>query len=158
MILLYQGISGRDAEKFPFRFFDRKGKFVEVIVPGMQQILAIIEDADLGSIDEGSTELRTKEFVLGNVLDAIVNKVMIMLKERITHPGEGLPSSLVQEMFKDVNGGMTQEGLELNMSRKLLSKMNGHVRYVRERNKCYFLVDLEIRTRKGRLNASQAEY
>ncbi|KAK8608105.1 hypothetical protein V6N13_023538 [Hibiscus sabdariffa] len=59
MILLYQGISGRDAEKFPFGFFDRKGKFVvvyltankrtnadgniigcfcflQVIVPGMQ--------------------------------------------------------------------------------------------------------------------------
>ena len=32
MILLYQGISGHDTEKFPFGFFDRKGNFVEVFL------------------------------------------------------------------------------------------------------------------------------
>lgn len=32
MILLYQGISGKDIEKVPFGFFDRKGKFVEVLL------------------------------------------------------------------------------------------------------------------------------
>ena len=32
MILLYQGISGQDTEKFPFGFFDRKGKFVEAFL------------------------------------------------------------------------------------------------------------------------------
>ncbi|GMI77724.1 phytochrome E [Hibiscus trionum] len=311
MILLYQGISGRDAEKFPFGFFDRKGNLVEVyltankrtnadgniigcfcflqvIVPSMQQaseerkqenkelfkklkhlvymrqemknplngirfthkllettaisekqkqfletsnacerqILAIIEDMDSGSVDEGSTELSTEEFVLGNVLDAVVSQVMIMLKERnlqllhetpkeiktlslygdrirlqlvisdfllnvvhyapypdgwvelkispglklirdgnefvrlqfrMTHPGKGLPYTLIQEMFETGNSWMTQEGLGLNMSRKLLNKMNGCVQYVREHNKCYFLIDLEIGTRKGRLKASQAE-
>lgn len=30
MILLYQGLSGQDTENFPFGFFDRKRKFVEV--------------------------------------------------------------------------------------------------------------------------------
>lgn len=32
MILLYQGISGQDTEKFPFGFFNRQGKFVEVFL------------------------------------------------------------------------------------------------------------------------------
>lgn len=32
MILLYQAIGGRDVEKFPFGFFDRRGNFVEVFL------------------------------------------------------------------------------------------------------------------------------
>lgn len=38
MIMLYQGISGQDAEKFPFSFFDRKGKFVEVYIVANKRI------------------------------------------------------------------------------------------------------------------------
>ncbi|XVF25532.1 hypothetical protein REPUB_Repub13aG0220500 [Reevesia pubescens] len=311
MILLYQGISGHDTEKFPFGFFDRKGKFVEVsltankradadgniigcfcflrvIVPDLRlaaeghkqedtefftklkrlvymqqemknplngirfthkllettavsenqkqfletsdacerQILAIIEDMDLGSIEEGNIELSMEEFILGNVVDAVVSQVMILIRERnlqlfyeipeeiktlslygdqirlqlvlsdfllnvvrhapspdgwveirispglkliqdgnefvclqfrMTHPGKGLPSILIQDMFEGGNRRTTQEGLVLNLSQKLLNKMNGHVQYVREHNKCYFLIDLEIRTRKGRQKAVQAE-
>lgn len=65
---------------------------------------------------------------------------------RMTHPGKGLPSTLIQEMLESGNSWTTQEGLGLNMSRKLLNRMNGHVQYVREHNKCYFLIDLEIKT------------
>lgn len=309
MILIYQGIGGRDTEKFPFGFFDRKGNFVEVfltankrtdadgkiigcfcflqVVPDLhqanegqkqedkefftklkqlvymrqemknplngirfthkllettaisenqkqfletsdaceRQILTIIEDMDLGSIEEGRVELSMEEFLLGNVLDAVISQVMISLRERnlqlfhetpeeiktlplygdqirlqlalsdfllsvvhhaqldgwvdirispglkliqdgnefvriqfrMTHPGKGLPSTLIQDMFEGGNQWTTQEGLGLNLSRKLLNKMNGHVHYVREHNKCYFLIDLEIRTREGRQKASQPE-
>ncbi|GMI91632.1 phytochrome E [Hibiscus trionum] len=300
MILLYQGIGCHDTERFHFGFFDRKGKFVEVlltanrrtdadgnvigrlcflqvIVPDLQQaseahqkeekefftkleqlvymrqeirnplngirftrkllettdisenqkqfleisdacerqILAIIESMDLGSIEEGSME----EFLLGNVLDAVVSQVMILLREkkleliheipeefktlslygdqirlqlvlsdfllnvvhhapsldgwveiktsaglklildgnefvrlqfRMAHPGKGLPSTLIQDMLEGGNQSKTQEGLALNRSRKLLNKMNGDVRYVREHRKCYFLIDLKIRTRKAK--------
>lgn len=38
MIMLYQGISGQDAEKFLFSFFDRKGKFVEVYIVANKRI------------------------------------------------------------------------------------------------------------------------
>nr|BAB39687.1 phytochrome [Marchantia paleacea subsp. diptera] len=62
---------------------------------------------------------------------------------RVTHPGAGLPEELVQEMF-DRGRGMTQEGLGLNMCRKLLKLMSGDVQYIREAGKCYFLVNVEL--------------
>ncbi|KAM7505905.1 hypothetical protein LguiB_004809 [Lonicera macranthoides] len=301
MILLYRAISGHDTAKLPFGFYDRKGKFVEVLLtankktveggkisgcfcflqtvaPDLQlslgerqeekeqistikelayirqeiknplngirfthqllestaisddqkqfletsdacerQIMSIIEDMDLGSIEDGSVELKVEEFLLENLIDAIVSQVMTVLKEknlqllheipdqmkmlslygdqirlqlvlsnfllnianhapspdgwveikvaprlgliqdgnelihlqfRMSHPGKGLPAALVEDMFGGRNRWSTQEGLALNLSHKLLNKMNGHVDYVREQNKCYFLVDLELQTRK----------
>ncbi|XP_061351790.1 phytochrome E isoform X2 [Gastrolobium bilobum] len=192
-----------------------------------RQIMAIIGDTDLGSINEGSTlQLNMEEFLLGNILDAIVSQVMILIREkslqlfheipdeiktlvlygdqiklqvvlsdfllnvvghtpspngwveikispglkiiqdgnefvhlkfRMTHSGQGLPSTVLHDMFEGENQWTTQEGLGLYMSRKILSKMNGHVQYVREHNKCYFLIDLELRTRKERQRNLQAE-
>ncbi|KAJ9153230.1 hypothetical protein P3X46_026694 [Hevea brasiliensis] len=310
MILLYQGITGQETEKFPFGFFNRQGKFVEVFLtvskragpdgniigsfcflqivePDLQQtfdglrqeeqvnflklkelayirqemknplsgirfthklledtaisehqkqfletsdacekqIMTIIEDMDLARLEEGNIELKTEEFLMGNVLDAIVSQVMILLRERniklfheipeeiktlalygdqirlqlilsdillsvvqhapspdgwveikispglkmiqdgnefirlqirMTHMGKGLPSALIQEMFEGGNHRTTQEGLVLNLSRKLLNKMNGHVHYTREHNKCYFLIDLELKL-KGRQKGEQAD-
>ncbi|KAK7304713.1 hypothetical protein VNO77_42599 [Canavalia gladiata] len=191
-----------------------------------RQIMAIIEDTDLGSINEGTLQLNMEEFVLGNILDAIVSQVMILIRGknlqlfheipdeiktlalygdqirlqvvlsdfllnivshtpspngwveikispglkiiqdgnefinltfRMTHSGQGLPSNVLHDMFEGGNQWTTQEGLGLYMSRKILSRMNGHVNYVREQNKCYFLIDLEIRTKKERQRNLQAE-
>ncbi|KAF7840406.1 phytochrome E isoform X2 [Senna tora] len=47
-----------------------------------RQIMAIIEDTDLGSIDEGTLQLKTEEFLLGNILDAIFSQVMILISGR----------------------------------------------------------------------------
>ncbi|MED6217557.1 hypothetical protein PIB30_018951 [Stylosanthes scabra] len=182
-----------------------------------RQIMAIIEETDLGSINEGSVQLKMEEFVLGSILDAIVSQVMLLvrgkslqlfheipdeiktlalygdqiklqmvlsdfllnvvnhtpspngwveikispglkiiqdghefihLKFRVSHSGQGLPSNILQDVFEEGNQWTTQEGLGLYMSRKMLSRMNGHVHYVREQNKCYFLIELELRTRK----------
>lgn len=75
----------------------------------------------------------------------------------MAHSGEGLPSNVLQDMFEGEKQWTTQEGLGLCMSRKILSKMNGHVHYVREQDKCYFLVELELRTRKERKRNLEAE-
>ncbi|KAI4298210.1 hypothetical protein L6164_031796 [Bauhinia variegata] len=184
-----------------------------------RQIMAIIEDTNLGSLEEGTLQLNMEEFVLGNILDAIVSQVMILIRAknlqlfheipdeiktiklygdqirlqvvlsdfllnvvshtpspngwveikispglkiiqdgselihlqfRMTHAGQGLPSTVLQDMFEGGNQWNSPEGLGLNMSRKILSKMNGRVHYVREHNKCYFLIDLDLRTRKER--------
>ncbi|XP_054779133.1 phytochrome E-like isoform X2 [Prosopis cineraria] len=173
IILLYQGISGKDSEKFPFGFFNRKEELVEVLLTvngrtdaggniigcfcflqiispdlhrpseeqrpqcgvsdtpsgrfsesrklgyilqeiknplnGMRftqkllqntavsenqkqfldtsdacerQIMTVIEDADFASIDEGTLQPKVEEFLLGNILDAIVSQVMILIRER----------------------------------------------------------------------------
>lgn len=58
-------------------------------------------------------------------------------------PGEGLPPELVQDMFHS-SRWMTQEGLGLSMSRKILKLMNGEVQYIRESERSYFLVMLEL--------------
>ncbi|KAJ1440050.1 Signal transduction histidine kinase, dimerization/phosphoacceptor domain [Sesbania bispinosa] len=171
-----------------------------------RQIMAIIEDTDLGSISEGQVmmlirgknlqlfheipdEIKTLalygdkirlQVVLADILLNVVShtpspngwveikispglKVIqdgnefIHLKFRITHSGQGLPSTVLHDMFEGGNQWTTQEGLGLYMSRKILSRMNGHVNYVREQNKCYFLIDLELRTRKERQRILKAE-
>ncbi|KAL6221921.1 hypothetical protein ACLB2K_005313 [Fragaria x ananassa] len=63
-------------------------------------------------------------------------------------PDKGLPTALIEDTFDDGIRWTTQEGLGLNLSRKLLCRMNGRVQYIREHDKCYFLIDIELRTRK----------
>ncbi|KAF9621349.1 hypothetical protein IFM89_020008 [Coptis chinensis] len=304
MILLHCAISGQDTENFPFAFYDKKGKCVEVLltankrtdksgrgtgcfcflqtqVPDLQQTLevqreeerkcfakakelayirqemknplngiifthklletnavsdvqkqfletsdacerqmmTIMEDVDLGCIEDGTMELNMESFLLGSVMDAIVSQVMILLSEkklqliwkipeeiktlslygdqirlqqiladfllnvirhapspdswveikvvpsfkliqegielvhlqfRMTHPGKGLPSELVKNMFEAGTRWTPQEGLALNMSCKLLKIMNGDVHYVRESTKCYFIIDIEFQSFQNR--------
>ncbi|NP_001413491.1 phytochrome 1 [Physcomitrium patens] len=68
---------------------------------------------------------------------------VVHLEFRVSHPGAGLPEELVLEMY-DRGKGMTQEGLGLNMCRKLVRLMNGDVHYVREAMQCYFVVNVEL--------------
>ncbi|KAF5197820.1 Phytochrome [Thalictrum thalictroides] len=303
MVLLYRAIGGHDIENFPFTFFNKNGKCIEVLltankridtsgrgigcfcflqtlVPTLQQafeaqreeerkcyarvkelayirqemknplngilfthklmeansvsvdqkhylqtsdacerqMLAIIEDVDLRSIEEGSMELNKASFILESVLDAIVSQVMILVTEknlqlirkipeeiktlslygdqirlqqilanfllnvtlhapsldswveievapsaqlvqdslepvhlqfRMTHPGKGLPSELVNDMFEDGTKWTSREGLALNMSCKLLKMMRGDVHYVRESEKCYFIINTEFQMVRG---------
>uniref|UniRef100_A0A2P2NY66 Uncharacterized protein n=1 Tax=Rhizophora mucronata TaxID=61149 RepID=A0A2P2NY66_RHIMU len=74
---------------------------------------------------------------------------MLSFACRMTHPGQGLPFALIQDMIEGEDRWNTQEGLRLNLSQKLLNTMNGHVRYLREQNKSSFLIDLELRSKKG---------
>lgn len=73
----------------------------------------------------------------------------------MTHPGQGIPSTIIQDMFEGGKQLGSQEGLGLNLSRKLLLRMNGQVRYVREHDKCYFLIDLDLKTKKVRPQMSE---
>nr|GMD84694.1 phytochrome B [Ipomoea batatas] len=62
---------------------------------------------------------------------------------RIMCPGEGLPPELVQDMFHS-SRWVSQEGLGLSMCRKVVKLMNGEVQYIRESERCYFLIILEL--------------
>ncbi|KAG5383907.1 hypothetical protein IGI04_035377, partial [Brassica rapa subsp. trilocularis] len=66
------------------------------------------------------------EFLTRGIRNHLRNTVMI-------HPGKGLPSEI----------------LRLKLSRKLLEQMNGSVSFVREDERCFFQVDLQVKTRLG---------
>ncbi|KAI3911104.1 hypothetical protein MKW92_012208 [Papaver armeniacum] len=187
-------------------------QFLETSAACERQMMKIIRDVDLERIEDGSLELDEAEFLLGNLINAVVSQVMILLRERglqlrrdipeeiktlavfgdqvriqqvlvdfllnvvryapspdgwveiqvcpslkivsdgiellhlefrIECPGEGLPPELVQDVFNS-NRWLTQEGLALNMSRKILKLMNGEVQYVRGSERCSFLIILEL--------------
>nr|XP_043614170.1 phytochrome B-like [Erigeron canadensis] len=296
MIILHNAIGGQDTEKYPFSFFDKNGKYVQVLLtankrmnvagevigafcflqiasPELQQALKvqlqqekkchermkelayicheiknplsgirfanslleasdltedqkqlletsaacekqmfkIIKDVDKENIQEGSLEMEKHEFVLGNVINAVVSQVMLLLQHRglqlirdipeevktltiygdqarmqqvltdfllnmarhspspggwvelqvrptlkqtsdgnvvhvafrIMSPGEGLSPELVQDMFHSSEWS-SEEGLGLSMCRKILTLMNGEVQYIRESERCYFFVVLEV--------------
>lgn len=67
----------------------------------------------------------------------------VRIEFRIVCPGEGLPPELVQDMFHS-SRWVTQEGLGLSMCRKFLKLMNGDVQYIRESERCYFAINLEL--------------
>ncbi|KAI8561837.1 hypothetical protein RHMOL_Rhmol04G0372700 [Rhododendron molle] len=187
-------------------------QFLETSAACEKQMLKIIRDVDLESIDDGSLELEKGEFFVGGVIDAVVSQVMMLLRERglqlirdipeeiktlavygdqvrvqqvladfllnmvryapspdgwveiqvqprlkqisgettmvhiefrIVSPGDGLPPELVQDMFHS-SRWVTQEGLGLSMCRKILKLMNGEVQYIRESERCYFIIILEL--------------
>ncbi|KAG6692079.1 hypothetical protein I3843_10G091000 [Carya illinoinensis] len=62
---------------------ERQKQFLDTSDACERQIMTIIEDMDFRRIQEGSgLQLKIEEFLLGNVLDAVVSQVMILLKER----------------------------------------------------------------------------
>ncbi|KAI7730341.1 hypothetical protein M8C21_025098 [Ambrosia artemisiifolia] len=182
-----------------------------------RQIASIIENLDIKSIEEGNVELNSNQFVMENLLDAIVSQVIIILKEkniplvhdipnqvkmldlvgdqfklqiilsdflisivnhapspdgwveikvspglrmkqdgheyihlqfRMTHPGLGLPADTIRDMYEEGKNQGSQEGLALNLARKLLNAMKGRVQYVRDDTKCCFLIDIDLKTKK----------
>nr|BBA94314.1 phytochrome B [Cardamine nipponica]BBE28430.1 phytochrome B [Cardamine nipponica] len=58
-------------------------------------------------------------------------------------PGEGLPPELVRDMFHS-SRWTSPEGLGLSVCRKILKLMNGEVQYIRESERSYFLIILEL--------------
>ena len=97
------------------------------------------------------------DFILGTCGKLVTLAMSFLsLSCRMTHPGEGLSPAVVKDMFESGNQMITQEGFGLNLSRKLLAMMNGHIQYVREHNKCYFLIDIELKTKTRRQHDSRA--
>ncbi|KAL3615163.1 hypothetical protein CASFOL_040824 [Castilleja foliolosa] len=85
------------------------------------------------------------EFKVPHVLKLVKDGVkFVHLQFRMVHKGQGLPQDLIKEMY----GGKswkTRQGFALNICRKIVSKMNGNVCYVKDQNECYFQVDIEFK-------------
>ncbi|XP_076957878.1 phytochrome B-like [Bidens hawaiensis] len=70
-------------------------------------------------------------------------KNVVHIAFRIMAPGEGLPPEMVQDMFNSSQSS-TEDGLGLRMCRKIVKLMNGDVQYIRESDRCYFLIILQL--------------
>lgn len=68
---------------------------------------------------------------------------IVHIEFRIVCPGEGLPPELIQDMFHN-SLWVTQQGLGLSMCRRILQLMNGQVQYIRESERCFFLIILQL--------------
>nr|XP_010938231.2 LOW QUALITY PROTEIN: phytochrome B-like [Elaeis guineensis] len=193
---------------------DDQKQFLETSGSCERQMMKIMEDTNLQSIEDGSLMLHKGEFLLGSVINAVVSQVMILLREkglqlirdipeeikmisvygdqvriqqvladfllnmmrhapspdgwveihvrpslkqnsdgtevvffqvRIVCPGDGLSPELVQDLFHN-SRWVTQEGICLSISRKILKLMKGVVQYIRESERCYFLISMELPT------------
>lgn len=106
----------------------------------IQQVLAdiLLNMARYAPSPEGWVEIQ-----LSPSLKWISEGIAIVhIEFRIVCPGEGLPHELVQDMFS--SRWVTQEGLGLSICRKILKLMNGELQYIRESERCYFLVVLDL--------------
>ncbi|XP_010549119.1 PREDICTED: phytochrome A-like [Tarenaya hassleriana] len=65
------------------------------------------------------------------------------LEIRITHSGSGIPELLLNEMFGS-DEDVSEEGMSLLISRKLVKLMNGDVHYLKQAGKCTFIITAEL--------------
>ncbi|KAG9153209.1 hypothetical protein Leryth_025176 [Lithospermum erythrorhizon] len=107
----------------------------------IQQVMAdfLLNMVHYAESQEGWVELQLRPS-LNQISD---NIAIVHIDFRIVCPGQGLPPDLVQDMFNS-SRWITQEGLGLSMCRKILKQMNGEVQYVRESERCYFLMTLDL--------------
>ncbi|EXB57569.1 Phytochrome type A [Morus notabilis] len=68
---------------------------------------------------------------------------LVRLELRLTHTGSGIPESLLNQMF-GTDGDVSEEGISLLISRKLVKLMNGDVQYLKEAGKSTFIISVEL--------------
>ncbi|KAK6911729.1 GAF domain [Dillenia turbinata] len=68
---------------------------------------------------------------------------LAQLELRLTHSGGGVPEELLSQMF-GMDGEVSEEGISLFISQKLVKLMNGDVRYLREAGKSTFIITAEL--------------
>ncbi|KAL3505624.1 hypothetical protein ACH5RR_031006 [Cinchona calisaya] len=108
--------------------------------PRIQQVLAefLLNMVRYAPSPEGWVEIQLRH----RLKQTSIGINILHIEFRIVCPGEGLPPELVQDMFHS-SRWVTQEGLGLSMCRKILKLMDGEVQYIRESERCYFLIALE---------------
>ncbi|PIA47841.1 hypothetical protein AQUCO_01400435v1 [Aquilegia coerulea] len=109
----------------------------------IQQVLAdfLLNMVRYAPMPDGWVEIQVRP----NLKQSSDGIELVHLEFRMVCPGEGLPPELVQDMFHSSRWA-TQEGLGLSMCRKILKLMNGEVQYIRESERCFFIIILELPT------------
>uniref|UniRef100_A0A804RF41 Histidine kinase domain-containing protein n=1 Tax=Zea mays TaxID=4577 RepID=A0A804RF41_MAIZE len=107
----------------------------------IQQVLAdfLLSMAQSAPSENGWVEIQVRPNVKQNY-DRTNTELFIF---RFACPGEGLPADIVQDMFSNSQWS-TQEGVGLSTCRKILKLMGGEVQYIRESERSFFLIVLEL--------------
>nr|WFD60896.1 phytochrome B [Brandisia swinglei] len=107
----------------------------------IQQVLAdfLLSMVRYAPSQEGWVEIQLKP----SMKEVSEGTTIVHTEFRTGCSGEGLPPELVQDMFHS-SRWVTQEGLGLSMCRKILKLMKGEVKYIRESERCYFLIALDL--------------
>ncbi|KAL9139939.1 hypothetical protein ABFS82_14G003800 [Erythranthe guttata] len=117
----------------------------------VQQVLAdfLLSMVRYAPSPDGWVEIQLRP----SVKEVSEGRTTMHIEFRIVSPGEGIPPELVQDMFHS-SRWVTQEGLGLSMCRKILKLMKGEVQYIRESERCYFLIvlDLPLLQQSGSMN------
>ncbi|XP_077221616.1 phytochrome A1-like [Tasmannia lanceolata] len=81
---------------------------------------------------------------------------LVHLELRISHSGVGIPIELLSQMFEN-GGDITEGGISLLICRKLLTLMNGDVRYLNEEDQSTFVLSAELTSaqKSGRTQISR---
>ncbi|KAF8038651.1 hypothetical protein BT93_B1249 [Corymbia citriodora subsp. variegata] len=106
----------------------------------LQQVLA-----DFLSISVNYTPTGSQLVIAAHLTkDHIGESVQLAhLELRLTYAGGGISEVLLNQMFEN-NGEISEEGISLLISRKLVKLMNGDVQYLREAGKSTFIISVEL--------------
>ncbi|KAI7737390.1 hypothetical protein M8C21_015318 [Ambrosia artemisiifolia] len=90
----------------------------------------------------GWVEIQVRPTLKQSIIDGMSD---VHIDFKIVCPGSGLPAEVVQDMFHSSGSEWrSEEGLGLSMCRKIVKLMNGDVQYIRESERCYFHVMLQL--------------
>ncbi|XP_031398448.1 phytochrome A1 [Punica granatum] len=106
----------------------------------LQQVLADFLSVSINYTSNGSVLLVTAQLTRDRLGETVH---LGRLELRITHAGVGVPEALLNQMFGS-DGEISEDGISLLISRKLIKLMNGDVQYLREAGKSSFIITVEL--------------
>ncbi|KAK4794152.1 hypothetical protein SAY86_012146 [Trapa natans] len=107
----------------------------------LQQVLADFLSASVDYTSHGSVLVVSAELLTRDPLGETTHLARLVL--RITHVGEGIPDSLLNQMFCS-NRHDSEDVISLLFGRKLVKLMNGDVQYLREAGKSSLIIMVEL--------------
>ncbi|XP_030540685.1 phytochrome A [Rhodamnia argentea] len=106
----------------------------------LQQVLADFLSISVNYTPAGSQLLIAARLTKDHLGESVQ---LAHLELRLTYPGGGIPEALLNQMFEN-DGEITEEGISLLISRKLVKLMSGDVQYLREAGKSTFIISVEL--------------
>lgn len=106
----------------------------------LQQVLADFLSVSINYTPTGSQLVIAAHLTKDHLGESVQ---LAHLELRLTYAGGGISEALLNQMFEN-DGEISEEGISLLISRKLVKLMNGDVQYLREAGKSTFIISVEL--------------